>query len=252
MTKKRRPEEEAIALRDQRINRVPKLTNRKEAREGNKPKTKITELNDNRAVVLNFTRHAEPRDLIPLLQQNYRHIRLFTPVKELYVVDHVDHTQETKRKIVSNAPDRGEETKSQQISKWLKEFLTTKRNNNTYPLDFYGDYYVILPQKDAQMSVEILTALQSIKNIDWLTVWTVFDENTQEFIVSEVVSTKGIFSTWKKQVAEVTDITNRRKGVLMTKYSQLETEEERKEFIDSLSDEEYLLCEFALKRRIQE
>lgn len=250
MTKEKIPREEALIMRDKRINKVPKLTNKIEAKEAAKLKTKRTDIDSDRAIVLNFSRHSEPEDTIDLLSQQYKNIRLFRPIEEkgLYIVDSVGNTKYNP--LVTNPIERGIKTKSQQIYDWLYTYLTTKRDNGLYPLDSNGDYYIILPHKDAQISIEILTSLNGIKNTDWFVIWSVYNEHQSIFQISEIVSTKGLYDSWKKVATEVSDISNRRKHRLLTDLTELDSVRKKQEFIDNLSQEDYELIEYALNRRI--
>lgn len=250
MAKDKIPREEALILRDRNIDKVPKLTNKDAAKGATKLKTKKTEIDSDRAIILNFSRHSEPEDTIELLSERYKHIRLFRPIEEkgLYIVDNVGNTKYNP--LVSNPIERGVKTKSQQIYDWLYTYLTTKRENGLYPLDSNGDYYIVLPHKDAQISLEILTSLNGIKNTDWFIIWSVYNEHEGVFNISEIVSTKGLYDSWKKVSTEVSDISNRRKHKILAELTELTTVQEKQQFIDNLSEEDYTLIAYALNKRI--
>lgn len=241
--------EEALILRDKKIDKIPKLTNRDSAKNATKPKVKVNKMESDRAIVLNFTRHSEPEDTIDLLNTRYKNIRLFRPIDEtgLYIVDNEAHTRINP--LVSNPLETSVKTKSQQIYDWLYEYLTTRRDNGLHPLDSSGDYYVILPHKDAQIALEILTALNGIKNADWFIIWSVYDDRKAIFSVAEIVSTKGIYDTWKKVSTQVSDIDNRRKHKLLAVISDFETIDEQQGYISKLSQEDYKLIEYAMSQR---
>lgn len=240
---------DGIKLRDNRIDKVPLLTNRDAAKSGTKVPVKKNKVDTNRAIVLNFTRHSEPEDTIDLLNTRYKNIRLFRPIDEtgLYIVDNEAHTRINP--LVSNPLETSVRTKSQQIYDWLYEYLTTRRDNGLHPLDSSGDYYVILPHKDAQIALEILTALNGIKNADWFIIWSVYDDRKAIFSVAEIVSTKGIYDTWKKVSTQVSDIDNRRKHKLLATISDFETIDEQQGYISSLSQEDFKLIEYAMSQR---
>jgi hypothetical protein len=241
--------EEAQKLGQEKVTKIPHLTNVEAAKEAVKFRSKKTESDYEmkRAVILNFTRHSEPHNLIDVLSQEYKHIRLFRPIDEgLFVLGKTDKTKINP--LVSNPIETSEKTKSQQIEEWLYKYFTTKRSNGVYPLDPMGDYYVILPQKDAQIALEILTALGAIKNIDWLIIWSIYNEQESQFEIAEVVSTKGIYQSWKKQVSEVSDITNRRRQNLLAELSQAEDKEL---FTNKLSEEDFNLIKYHIKKEAE-
>lgn len=250
MVKDKIDRETALVLRDKRIEKVPRLTNKEAARDATKPKTKRTDIDSDRAIILNFSRHSEPEDTMELLGEQYKNIRLFRPIEEkgLYIVDNVGNTKYNP--LVTNPVERTVKTKSQQIHDWLYTYLTTKRENGLYPLDSNGDYYLVLPHKDAQISLEILTSLNGIKNTDWFIIWSTYNEHKGIFTISEIVSTKGLYDSWKKVSTEVSDIANRRKHKLLSDFSELETTHKKQVFINNLSDEDYSLIEYALSRRV--
>jgi hypothetical protein len=239
--------EEALKLGQNRLKEIPKLTNVTDAALAVKPKKKkvADDFDLKRAIVLNFTRHSEPKKLMDLLSDTYEHIRLFRPIDDGLFVEGTIATTKINP-LVSNPLKITDKTKSQQIEEWLNMYLTTKReDNNLFPLDPMGDYFVILPMKDAQVAIEILQALTAIKNVDWMLVWSIYNENTAEFEISEIVSTKGVYQSWKKKAGAVSDITNRRKQLLLTELSQAQ---DKTKYAKELSADDYKLIEYQIKK----
>jgi hypothetical protein len=238
--------EEARQLGQEKVRRVPKLTNKEDAAASVKGKRQKTErdYHSKRAVVLNFTRHSEPSDLYETLKGQYEYVRIFRPIDDgLFVLGTISSTKVNP--LVSNPVETTNKTKSQQINEWLHTYLTTDREG-VYPLDPCGDYFLILPQKDSQIALEILTALGGIKNVDWFIVWSIYNENTSEFEISEIVSSKGVYLSWKKKAASVADITTRKKQSLLASLSQAESPEE---FLASLSEADKKLIEYSLSKK---
>jgi hypothetical protein len=238
--------EEAKHLGQEKVKKIPLLTNKDAAVDTVKAKRQKTEddFAMKRAVVLNFTRHSEPENCVDVLGSEYKHIRIFRPIDAGLFVLGTTNTTKTNP-LISNPVETSDRTKSQQIDQWLNTYLTTKRESGLYPLDPAGDYFIILPQKDAQIAIEILTALNGIKNVDWYIIWTVYNEISTQHEIAEIVSTKGIYQTWKKKAASVSDITNRQKQLLLSQYSQSNNKEE---FIKGLSEEDYKLIEYNLEK----
>ena len=239
--------EQAQELGQQRLKRIPHLSNVDNAAAAVKPKTKKVEddFELRRAIILNFTRHGEPPGLLDKLSNVYKYIRLFRPCDNGLFIEGTIGKSKTNP-LVSNPVQVTKKTKSQQIEEWLNVYLTTKReDNNLFPLDPLGDYFVILPTKDAQMAIEIYTALTAIKNVDWMLVWPIFNENTAEWELGEIISTKGVYQSWKKKAATVTDITTSRKQLLIAQFSQAEN---KKEFASSLDADNYKLIEYYIKK----
>jgi hypothetical protein len=251
MTKSRPvTKEEAKHLGQEKVKKIPLLTNKDEAVDTVKAKRQKTEEDFamKRAIVLNFTRHSEPQNCIDVLKTQYKNVRIFRPIDQGLFVMGTTNTTKTNP-LVCNPINTSNKTKSEQIHEWLETYLTTKRDDGLYPLDPMGDYFIILPQKDSQIALEILTALNAIKNIDWYIIWAVYNEHTTQFEIAEIVSTKGVYLSWKKKAASVSDITNRRKQLIL---SQLSESINKEAFIASLDPEDYKLIEYNLKRKEEE
>lgn len=242
---------EGIILRDKRIARVPKLVNREEAREAAKVKVKNTGASDNRAIILNFTHHSEPNDLRQVMLANYERIQIFQPLegKGLFIYDNTDHVKYNP--LITQRTATTEKSKSEQIHEWLYEYLSTKRHNGMYPLDCNGDYYVLLPQKDGQVAVEIMLALRGIKNIDWYPIWTIYNQKEKNFLIGEITSSKGIYNAAKKISSDVDQISEKKKVKILNGFSALEDDAEAQKYLDDLSEEDYNLIEHALTRRLE-
>lgn len=204
-----------------------------------------------RAICINFTRHTTPEDLYPLLQTRYKHIKSYRPDDSFMYLESESINPDPINTLVSNPIKKSNLTKSQQIQVWLTNFLTVLQEGEVnYPFDLQGDYYIILPQRDAQLATEIMMALNAISKIDYHLVWSTYSSDRAQFVITEIVSSKGYYLEWKSKADSVTGITDKLKQRVINRFSEVKAalrqneptksnpelfEQECQLFIDSLN-----------------
>ena len=218
-----------------------------------------------RAVVINFTRHTTPDDLYPLLLTKYKHIKSYRPDDAFMFIETDKINPDPINTLVSNPIKKSNLTKSQQIQVWLTNLFTTLQEGElNYCFDLQGDYYIILPQRDAQLAVEIMMALNAISKIDYLLVWSTYSSYKAQFIITEIVSSKGYYLEWKSKSDSVTGITDKLKQRVISRFSEVKAalrqneptksnpvlfEQECKLFIDSLNPQAKAVLMGVIKKR---
>lgn len=175
-----------------------------------------------RSIVINFTRHTTPEDLYPLLQTKYRHIKSYRPDDAFMFIETDSINPSAVNTLVSNPIKKSNLTKSQQIQVWLTNFFTVMQEEEvSYPFDLQGDYYIILPQRDAQLATEIMMALNAISKIDYNLVWSTYSSYKAQFVITEIVSSKGYYLEWKSKADTVTGITDKLRQRVISRFSEI-------------------------------
>lgn len=205
-----------------------------------------------RAVILNFTRHVLPVDLLDILSIKYEYKVTYNP-HEPFTFNFSD-----------------ERSQIEQIRDWVYAYLSVKRKNIGFPLDKQGDIFIILPDRDSKLSVYILTALIGIWNRDYTIVWSIGDRDENIFKVDQMIAISSLKKEWKSMNHELTEISRRREEEIMTAYDHMlsnfyelredqttvnkEKEEELlkakiEEFKNSLNEEQQEMLAIGLTRR---
>ena len=218
-----------------------------------------------RAIVINFTRHTTPDDLYPLLQTKYKYIKSYRPDDAFMYIETDTINPDPINTLVSNPIKKSNLTKSQQIQVWLTNFFTVLQEGEVnYCFDLQGDYYIILPQRDAQLATEIMMALNAISKIDYHLVWSTYSSYKAQFIITEIVSSKGYYLEWKSKADSVTGITDKLKQRVISRFSEVKAalrqneptksdnalfEQECQLFIDSLNPQAKAVLMGVIKKR---
>lgn len=218
-----------------------------------------------RAVVINFTRHTTPDDLYPMLLTKYKHIKSYRPDDAFMFIETDKINPDPINTLVSNPIKKSNLTKSQQIQVWLTNFFTVLQEGEVnYCFDLQGDYYIILPQRDAQLATEIMMALNAISKIDYHLVWSTYSSYKAQFVITEIVSSKGYYLEWKSKADSVTGITDKLKQRVISRFSEVKAalrqneptksnsalfEQECQLFIDSLNPQARAVLMGVIKKR---